>query len=139
MSLMPFTLKRSSEMRDSTRDSFSSDDSDDLERILEQAEEAAANNKAKVKRQSLTDANLRTMDLDCVVDSLYEGMEEAAMLDILAEIESECLREVEYAPVASSKTYGSSTDVFNWNVVATPAMMMQFGAMVANAPVPVQG
>ena len=120
--------------------SFSSDSSDDLDALDRElvAEEAAAANLVQKRRLACSHERLpveiKEFELDHVCEDIYEKMEEAAMLELLAELEYEIVAEV-----SEQTAGGSMPNSLHWDVVATPDMMKQFAATVASTAVHVSG
>ena len=88
--------------------------------------------KAPRRTESLNDIR------DSEIEIAYEQMEEAAMMDILADLENDGeLREAflgATCPEPASQETAPATQQLLWNVVATPHMMREFAAHVAASP-----
>jgi hypothetical protein len=134
-----------------------SDDPDAFDRMMA-AQAAAAANACAARRSDTSEVSIKELELDHVCDSIYENMEEEAMLEIMRDLQSEIIGAVASMPASkpsiakgASKNSSKASSIekcekpksptesakdYLWNVVATPAMMMAFSSTVANGPPP---
>ena len=149
-------------------ESFSSDASDEQLDAIDReiaAEEAAAANARTSNRLSAADCldAIKDIEVDNVCESLYDTLEEAAMMDLLRDAmlpsflqgglstaaaapatkpPSGCKIKPTKSKKAKAKAAAEPAQEQSpgheqlWHVVATPAMMRQFSSVVANGPMP---
>merc|ERR1719487_2884241 len=131
MTLASFTTTQRKRVNSFSSDSSDSDaDALDTLELQLQAESAAAANARQKRRMAAPVEETKLIELDHISETLYERIEEDAMMEIMASLEEQCAHE--FACAASKQT---EADSFHWDLLATPAMMMQFSQAVATAAV----
>ena len=71
---------------------------------------------------------------DSEIEAVYEQMEEAAMMEILSELEEELVPMYMGAAAATPPSYERAREQMLWDVVATPMMMREFSHHVSAHP-----
>ncbi len=86
------------------------------------------------KQPRMSQAQSMTDIRDSEIEQVYEQMEEAAMMEILAELEEELTPVYMEAMGARSPGFEVAREQLLWDVVATPTMMREFSQHVSAHP-----